>query len=249
MAPLEKPRSQKWKQEEKHEKQSRFFWCKPFHHLSLFSVLSSPSCIPLSSSSRLCLIPPSPPALLPLCSSPAFSPPLSPPHRAAIGQLSTNHNRSGAWGTAYAKLCLIFMSSYRGFKSLIRTAAQLSVPTARPAGRECVCSLAPWLSHPHARTHTLPHSCAHTQSRSVKAAHSLVIVFLPPSGKKDRGRPEKEEKKKEETYTKLCFVYFSLFIVCLCFFGGGWHDNDPLSSMDSVGRPLSECLFMHSEQE
>lgn len=86
---------------------------------SLFSCyrsLSGPSLSTCSSPSLPC--------------SPSLSPPLSPPLLTAIGQVTTNHSRTGAWGTAYAKYCLIFMSCYRGFKSLIRTAAQLSVPTA-----------------------------------------------------------------------------------------------------------------------
>ncbi len=122
------------------KKESGMSCFKSFPHLSLSPLRSLLSFLPPSvfPSIALCLIPPSPPALLARSRSPSLSPPLTPPLPAAIGQVSTNHSRTGAWGTAYAKRCLIFMSCYRGFKSLIRTAAQLSVPTAWLAG--CVCT-------------------------------------------------------------------------------------------------------------
>lgn len=130
--------------------------------LFLLSAPSFPSSLPLYRS----LSDPS----LSTCFSPSlacFPLLVSTPYSApawAIGQVSTNHSRTGAWGTAYAKCCLIFMSCYRGFKSLIRTAAQLSVPTAWPAGCVCTYSPSPWLSHLHtARTHTHAPSHPHTR--------------------------------------------------------------------------------------
>lgn len=101
--------------------------------------------------------------LFSLSHSPSLSPPLTPPLPTAIGQTSTNHNKTGTWGTAYAKRCLIFMSCYRGFKSLIRTAAQLSVPTAWLAG--CVCTYSPLFL---ALTYT---SCAHTYTHTHASSH------------------------------------------------------------------------------
>lgn len=101
---------------------------------------------PVSSLLLLCLRSLSDPSLS-TCSSAALSPspcsapPFIPPLLIVVGQASTNQSTTGTWGTAYAKRCLIFMSSYRGFKSLIRTAAQLSVPTASLAG--CVSTYSP----------------------------------------------------------------------------------------------------------
>lgn len=131
------------------------------------------------------------------CSSPSpsrsssQSPPLPPPLPTAIGQASTNPSRTGAWGTAYAKHCLIFMSCYRGFKSLIRTAAQLSVPTALLAG--CVCTYSPLflaLTYTHrAHKHTLPH--IHTHAEPISAGSAEPGNCIAPSKRKEGPRERK----------------------------------------------------------
>lgn len=59
----------------------------------------------------------------------------------------------------------------------------------------------------------LPHFYAHTQSWSVQAAQSPVIVLLTPSGRKDRkrGRSEKEEKRRERRDIKKKLWFFFVF--------------------------------------
>lgn len=175
---------------------------KSFPHLSfspLHSLLSSlPPSLPLYRSlSDPSLYTCSSPSLsLSLSHSPTLSPPLTPPLPAAIGQVTTNHSRTRAWGTAYAKRCLIFMSCYRGFKSLIRTAAQLSVPTAWLAG--CVCtysplSLAPTYTH-CAHTHTLPH--IHTHAEPISAGSAEPGNCIAPSKRKEGPRERKTGERR-----------------------------------------------------
>lgn len=163
--------------------------------LTCLFLLSSPlpPSLPLSSplSSDSSLSARSSPSL---SHSPSLSPPLTPPLPTAIGQTSTNHNKTGTWGTAYAKRCLIFMSCYRGFKSLIRTAAQLSVPTACLAG--CVCTYSPLFlaltyascAHTHTHIHMLPHIHTHAEISAGSAEPGNCIA---PSKRKEGPRERK----------------------------------------------------------
>lgn len=161
------------------------------------------------------LIPPSQRSDPSLSHSSLPSPPIAPPLIPVIGEASTNPGRGRAWGTAYAKWYLIFMSCYRSFKSLIRTAAQLSVPTAWPAG--CVCTYSSLFL---ALIHTLR---AHTRSLTSRThaeptsagAQRLVIVLLPPSGRKDweRVKPGAEE----ERYKTLTHTFFLKSFTCSFF--------------------------------
>lgn len=75
--------------------------------------------------------PPAPPLYLPR--GPRAGPPRRPWR--LIGRRPTNPPSPRAGGTAYVKPYFIFMSSERGFKSLIRRAGELLVPTGRACRR------------------------------------------------------------------------------------------------------------------
>lgn len=118
------------------------------------------------------------------------------------------------------------MSCYRSFKSLIRTAAQLSVPTAWPAG--CVCTYSSlflaliYTLRAHTRSLT---SRTHAEPTSA-GAQRLVIVLLPPSGRKDweRVKPGAEEERYK-TLTHTFFEKFYLLFFAFCFvfcFSDSW---------------------------
>lgn len=51
----------------------------------------------------------------------------------------------------------------------------------------------------------------------MQAAQSLVIVVLPPSGRKDRerGRPGKEEEEREERYKNFDFFFLNVLVFSL----------------------------------
>lgn len=108
------------------------------------------------------------------------------------------------------------MSSYRSFKSLIRTPAQLSVPTAWPAA--CVCTYSSLflalIRTLRAHTRSLT-SRTHAEPTSA-GAQRLVIVLLPPSGRKDweRVKPGAEE----ERYKTLTHIFFWKVLLVLFFF-------------------------------
>lgn len=97
------------------------------------------------------------------------------------------------------------MSCYRGFKSLIRTAAQLSVPTARLAG--CVCAYSPlslaltYTVHTHAPSHPRTHA------ELISAGGAEPGNCIAPSKWKEGPRERKTRERRGGEILKLWFFW------------------------------------------